>query len=149
MQLRLSSRLIISVSLIVGIMLSLFIWNSSKLTFNSQKEQLKQYIDDQADILSIALESGLAKNDQALLRQIVNQLKTNPNIIYIIVYDNQQKVKAAFSPGHHPYSHAYDSQTILNKNAVDLILPLEQNGKPLGEVHLGYSIKNLIDKMNW
>ncbi len=146
MQLRLSSRLIISVSLIVGLMLSLFIWNSAKLTFNSQKEQLKQYIDDQADILSIALESGLAKNDQALLNQIINQLKNNPNIIYIIVYDNQQKVKAAFSPEHHPYSHAYNSQSILNKNAVDLVLPLEQNGTSLGEVHLGYSIKSLIDK---
>ncbi|VAX09181.1 diguanylate cyclase/phosphodiesterase (GGDEF & EAL domains) with PAS/PAC sensor(s) [hydrothermal vent metagenome] len=146
MQLRLSSRLIISVSLIVGLMLSLFIWNSSKLTLNSQKEQLKQYIDDQADILSVALVSGLANNDQDLLNEIVKRLRNNPNIIYLIVYDNQQQVKAAFSPEHHPYKHTYNSQGILDKNAVDLTLPLEQKGISLGEVHLGYSIKNLIEK---
>ncbi len=146
MQLRLSSRLIIGVSLIVGLMLSLFIWNSSKLTFNSQKEQLKQYIDDQVDILSIALEPGLAKNDQVLLNDIISRLKNNPNILYAVIYDNQQNVKAAFSLESHPYAHSYDSQTILNKDAVDLTLPISQNGKPLGEVHLGYSLKSLIKK---
>jgi len=146
MQLRLSSRLIIGVSLIVGLMLSLFIWNSAKLTLNSQKEQLKQYIDDQMDILSIALEPGLAKDDQVLLNDIIRRLKNNPNIIYAVIYDNQQNVKAAFSLENHPYTHSYDSQTILTKDAVDLTLPINQNGKPLGEVHLGYSLKSLIKK---
>ena len=146
MQLRLSSRLIIGVSLIVGLMLSLFIWNSAKLTLLSQKEQIKQYIDEQAAILSIALEPGLAYNDQALLDKIITRLKNNPNIIYAIIYDDHKNTKAAFSLQNHPASHTYDSQAILNKDTVDLILPITQKGKPLGEVHLGYSIKNLIKK---
>ena len=146
MQLRLSSRLIIGVCLIVGIMLSLFIWNNAKLSLNSQKEQLKQYIDDQAELLSIALEPGLAKNDQRLINEIINRLKNNPNIIYAVVYDNQQKVRGAFSLKNRPYSHAYEEKTILSKDAVDLTLAIEQNGQPLGEVHLGYSVKNLIEK---
>ncbi len=146
MQLRLSSRLIIGVSLIVALMLSLFIWNSAKLTLNSQKEQLKQYIDDQADILSLALEPGLAQNDQTLLNEIIRRLKNNPNIIYAVVYDNQKNVKAAFNLKNHPYSPAYNSQTILSRDSVDLDLTIKRKGKPLGEVHLGYSVKNLIKK---
>ncbi len=146
MPVRLSLRLIIGVCLIVGTMLSLFIWNSANLTLNSQKEQLKQYIDDQAELLSIALEPGLVKNDQVLLNEIINRLKNNPNIIYTIVYDKQQKVRASFSLENHPYSHAYEANTILSKDSVDLILPIKQNGILLGEVHLGYSIKGLIKK---
>ncbi len=146
MQLRLSSRLIIGVSLIVGLMLSLFIWNSAKLTLNSQKEQLKQYIDDQADILSLALEPGLAQNDQTLLNEIIKRLKNNPNIIYAVVYDNQKHVKAAFNLKKHPSSHSFNSQTILSRDSVDLDLAIKQKGRPLGEVHLGYSVKNLIEK---
>ncbi|NOZ36884.1 MAG: EAL domain-containing protein [Gammaproteobacteria bacterium] len=146
MQLRLSSRLIIGVSLIVGLMLSLFIWNNAKLTLDSQKEQLKQYIDDQADILSIALESGLAQNDQLLLDEIIQRLQNNPNIIYAVVYDNQKKVKASFNLKKHQHSHSFDSQTLINKGSVDLNLVIQKNGKHLGEVHLGYSIKNLIKK---
>ncbi|VAX12407.1 diguanylate cyclase/phosphodiesterase (GGDEF & EAL domains) with PAS/PAC sensor(s) [hydrothermal vent metagenome] len=146
MQLRLSSRLIIGVSLIVGLMLSLFIWNSAKLTLNSQKEQLKQYIDDQADILSLALEPGLAHNNQALLDEIIDQLKNNPNIIYAVVYDNKKRVKAAFNLVQHPNSHTFNSQTILNRDSVDINLMIGQKGQTLGEVHLGYSIKNLLKK---
>ncbi|HEB85797.1 MAG TPA: EAL domain-containing protein [Gammaproteobacteria bacterium] len=146
MQLRLSSRLIIGVSLIVALMLSLFIWNSAKLTLNSQKEQLKQYIDDQADILSLALEPGLAQNDQTLLNEIIKRLKNNPNIIYAVVYDNHKNVKAAFNLKRHPYSHSYNSQTILSRNSVDLDLTIKHEGRSLGEVHLGYSVKNLIKK---
>ncbi|HFQ14120.1 MAG TPA: EAL domain-containing protein [Gammaproteobacteria bacterium] len=146
MQLRLSSRLIIGISLIVGIMLSLFIWNSARLGLNSQKEQLHRFIDEQSELLSIALEPGLANNDQALLDEVVNRLKHNPNILYAIVYDREQKVRAGFSLNRHPYSHAYDAAGILTHDSVDLTLPVTRHGEALGEVHLGYSIRNLIDE---
>jgi len=55
-------------------------------------------MEQRPELLSIALKPGLVKNDQELLNEIISRLKNNPNIIYTIVYDQQQKVRAAFSP---------------------------------------------------
>ena len=91
MHLRLSTRLILAVVITQSIMIFALVWNSVRLTEESNARLLQQSIESETRLLTSSLAPGLAFNDRATLEDVISLLKEKKNLVYIAVYNSDDE----------------------------------------------------------
>lgn len=121
-------------------MLSLLVWNSTRLISSSHADFFTQAIKEEVDLVSALLSYGLSVNDFAILTDDLNRLKQKQNLVYAVVYDNNDhKIASIGTP---PARVRHD----LNYSAakIDGIYDIEHRiilaGQELGMFSAGFSI---------
>jgi len=134
---------LVFVSLIVEvIMLSLLIWNSTRLTTDSLTAQAQYRLDEMLPILNTAIASPLLTYDTANLQEITQKLISDHGIYYAAVYNNLNEKLAeagtskevAASPwGRDLISHI---QHIGMDTPYHIQMPIQLADYPLGTLNL-------------
>ena len=144
MHLRLSTRLILAVVITQSIMIFALVWNSVRLTEESNARLLQQSIESETRLLTSSLAPGLAFNDRATLEDVISLLKEKKNLVYIAVYNSDDERMV----GHGNFvvakrDHTY--QEALTDHIYDSVADINVAGQYLGRVYVGYSIDFVRD----
>ena len=94
-KLPLSSRLILSVIFVQGIMLAALVWNSVRLINDSHSHIVEDFIEEHSQLLSYALSPGLIAHDRALLIDTLQLLKKRHLLDYVVVLDANRNIMAS------------------------------------------------------
>lgn len=144
MRIRLSSRLIILVLVLQGVMLLLLSWNGARLMSISHSQIYENSVRAQTRIIANALAPGLAYNDSATLQDVFNGLGKNFGLVYAQVKNRDDKVMAVL--GDIPSSWQPDSNydQALSDEVYDRELDVVLAGQYLGKLRIGYSLASAV-----
>lgn len=100
--------------------------------------QQKREVEEQADILAASVSAALVFNDNAATQEYLNDLRVNPELDAMAVYDSRGRRVAAFS--RNPASvYATDSAQLksgFSAGYLNIVVPVIQNGARVGTVAL-------------
>ncbi len=130
LRLRLSTRLISSVILIEAVMLSALVLNSVRLISSSHYELLENSIHEESRLLAASLSPGLAANDRAVIKDVLDLLKGKPELVYVQVLDRRGELIDTM--GRRP-------EPIIEGQIIEAEQEVELYGQQLGTLKLGFS----------
>jgi len=142
LRLRLSTRIIISLVLILAMMLFAITWNSVRLINTSHSELLEESIDAETKLLANSLAAGLAIKDRAILEDVLSLLVSNKHYVYIVVYDISGNLMATLGK---PTNSVLDTSysDALKDGVYDVESKIVLAGQLLGTVRIGYSLDSV------
>ncbi|MEJ2141151.1 MAG: PAS domain-containing protein, partial [Gammaproteobacteria bacterium] len=145
MRIKLPVKIILSVVLVQAFMLLLIVVNSVRLINTSHESIIEQYIRETNQLLSVSLQPGLISHNPALINNILSLVEKNQNLVYVSVYDRNEKL-LAHQGGQEktlaglPQQHDTSFKQALSDNVFDSVHELIFNGKKIGDLHIGYSV---------
>lgn len=142
MRLRLSTRLILSVTLIQIAMCALLVWNSVRLIDASHGKLLEHSAQAETRLLAATLAPALIADDRALLQDSLALLDSHPEFAYADVYDRNDVLKASLR-GQHDVTvpHDMDYSQARDDGVYDMATPISLYGQLLGTLHTGITIE--------
>ncbi len=87
MRIRLSTRLVIGIAVVVTAMLLMLVWNSVRLINSSHMELFERSIRQETIVLANSLAPGLAVDDRAMLLDSLSLMTNRKNLVYSAVYN--------------------------------------------------------------
>ncbi len=88
-------KLVIASVLVEALMLTLLVANSVRLMQTSLTEQTEAHLNQVAPLLNASLATPLVQRDYATIREILRESRHNDAIVYLVLFDAQDKVVAA------------------------------------------------------
>lgn len=126
-------------------MLSVLVWNSTRLINSSHATFFTQVIGEEVELLSALLTNGLSSYDRAILTDDLNRLKHKQDLVYAVVYDKNDNKFASI--GVPPVNISRDDSYTTAK--IDGIYDIEHQivlaGQVLGKFSAGFSINAIED----
>lgn len=147
MNIRLTTKLILSIVAVEAIMLFLLVWNSTNLINNSHNEMFHNAAKDNSTLLAHAISPGLASYDRALLNDTLSLEASNSAITYAAVYNADKiflaEIKSGFSKDKLYHSESSDK----DKNSIHTNKKIYLAGQYLGELHVNYSSQEVAQQI--
>jgi len=88
-------KLVIASVLVEAVMLALLVTNSLRLMQTSLIEQTEAHIQQVAPLLNASLAAPLVQRDHATIREILRESRHRDGIVYLVLFDDQNKIVAA------------------------------------------------------
>ncbi|MCW8825358.1 MAG: EAL domain-containing protein [Gammaproteobacteria bacterium] len=145
MKLKVSTSLLL-VSIVIQLaMLSILIWNGTRLLESSHATAMQESVKQQNRLLVNSLAPALAANDRAQLKDILSLLKKNQEVTYAEVFNRSDMLMSAVGDHLHGVKDLHDQR--LSEAAVDgifdTVATISLSGMNLGTLHVGYSTKHI------
>ena len=141
--LSLRARLLLGSALVNVMMLGLLIVNGIGIVDDRLNEQARIHIDEQKQLLNAALSVPLAAGQRQALAEILEHVRRDDGIVYLVLLDENEQLVASAGGEH-------DSLPRLRESAPQARLPgqkadrhssmdIEAGGRKLGRLHFGVS----------
>lgn len=88
-------KLVIASVLVEALMLMLLVANSLRLMQTSLVEQAEAHLNQVAPLLNASLAAPLVQRDHATIREILQESRHRDGIVYLVLFDAQNKIVAA------------------------------------------------------
>jgi diguanylate cyclase (GGDEF)-like protein/PAS domain S-box-containing protein len=140
--------LILVIVIIQLIMMTLLIWNNSRIIQSSQLAQTEQFYLNEFNHLAKSLNIGLLYYDRAILAETLQDLESRADFEFAVIYDSKQRVMAAAGkvpenlnalPTNLPLADALPNGLYL------LSAEVKQRDQTLGSIWAGFSTANTLD----
>ena len=150
MNIRLTTKLILSIVIVEAVMLFFLVWNSTKLINDSHSEIFHAAVKDNSLLLSNAIAPSLAAYDRALINDTLSLEKENNAITYIAVYDYNNTLFAEIKSGALLDKHYHKVKGTKNKKSdtVHINKKIYLASQYLGELHVNYSLSEISKQTN-
>ncbi len=150
MNIRLTTKLILSIVLVEAVMLFFLVWNSTKLINDSHTEIFHDAVKDNSSLLSHAIAPSLAAYDRALVNDTLSLEKENHAITYAAVYDYNNILFAEIKSGAPHDKNYHKERGAKNKKAdtVHVNKKIYLASQYLGELHVNYSLSEVTKQIN-
>jgi diguanylate cyclase (GGDEF)-like protein/PAS domain S-box-containing protein len=142
LSLSLRTRLLLGGVLVNAMMLGLLIVNGIDIMDDRLDEQARIHVEEQKQLLNAALSVPFAAGQRQALSEILEQVRRDDGIIYLVLFDREGKLVASSGWAQGPLPAAgppgkqlFVGQTEHIHNAMDI----RAGGRKLGELHFGLS----------
>ena len=145
MNIRLTTKLILSIVAVEAIMLFWLVWNSTTLINDSHIVIFKNAVKNNSALLAHAITPALAAYDRAQINDTLSLEIDNNAITYAAVYDHNKTLIAEINSGKSLDTklHTYKEPLEKNKNTVHVNKKIYLADQYLGELHVNYSLKEI------
>lgn len=133
--------------IVESLILSLMAGNNLLLLTSRMTDQARQYVEGQAPVLSAAVLAPLLQQDYATVQSILDEGKSNSNLIYLAVINTDRRQIAMTGV---PPDVAVVEQRPLRielfgtrNTRYDVSVPIMASGMPLGQLQIGLDINNI------
>ena len=144
MRIRLSTRLVVTITVIQLLVIVALVWNSIRLLQESQAQLISEFVASEVSLLNNTLAPGLAINDRAVVQDVVSLLKQKNNLQYMVVFNDQGDEMAGINPlmsASRIIDHSYEQA--LQDGIYDIVSDVVLQGQKLGYFSMGYSLSGL------
>ena len=150
MQIRLTTKLVLSIVTVEAIMLFFLVWNSTKLINDSHSEIFHNAVKNNSSLLAHAIAPSLAAYDRALVNDTLSLENENAVITYASVYDYDNNLFAEIKSGtlKDKIFHKNESTKNHNQDTVHVNKKIYLASQYLGEIHINYSLKEITRQIN-
>lgn len=146
-------QMVIGVVLIVGSMMSLLVWDLTRRQQDVARAQQSEQAQAIASSVSISSAAWLASRDLKGLEEIIQGLTHYPDLQYAMVLDIRGQILAHSDPRLRG-QYLNDLPTSANRrvlqntgDSIDVMNPVELNGRTVGWVRVGLSGASLEDRL--
>ena len=146
-------QMVIGVVLIVGSMMSLLVWDLTRRQQDVARAQQSEQAQAIASSVSISSAAWLASRDLKGLEEIIQGLTHYPDLQYAMVLDIRGQILAHSDPRLRG-QYLNDLPTSANRrvlqntgDSIDVMNPVELNGRTVGWVRVGLSGTSLEDRL--
>lgn len=145
----LRGRLIVVAVLIEALMLTLLVANSLRLLTTHMGAQARNHAEQIAPVLIAAIIAPLAQRDYATVQAVLDESRSRKGIDYLVITDTSGRRQAASGwPANKPLPKP-DRQFDLfdyddDKPRHDALIPVTAFGQPMGELHFGLDLSQII-----
>ena len=142
-------RLIIAAVLIEALMLTMLVANSLRLLTTHMGEQARNHAEQIAPVLIAAIVAPLAQRDFATVQAVLDESRAVKGIDYLVLTDNAgRRIAASGWPADKSLPKP-DRQFELfesgeEKPRHDVQVPINTFGQPMGELHFGLDLSQII-----
>lgn len=146
-------KTILGVALIEITLLLFLVWSSMDQMRRSSELQLIQQAETTSSLFSSMVKDSVLSYDLATVETFVSELMSNPGLVYVRVYDQQQLLAvggrdvASTQPFHPDQSLETVTDTVF-----DISAPIRESGILYGRVELGIStqqVEERLDNATW
>jgi len=142
------SRLLLLAIGVELVMLTLLVANSIRLQHEAMSDQTRWQVQQMMPVLNAALMAPLAQRDFATIQAILDESRATEGIEYVVVVDrnNHTVASSGWKNGEKlpEPSRKLPLFTLNTTLRYDDILPIEQSGQRLGNLHLGLDLSRII-----
>ncbi len=143
LSLSLRTRLLLGGVLVNVMMLGLLIVNGIAIMDDRLNEQARIHIEEQKQLLNAALAMPLAAGQRKALSQILEQVRRDNGIIYLVLLDGDGKLVASSGwehPSPLPAAGPPGKKNFVGQTEhMHSVMDVEAGGRRLGELHFGLS----------
>ena len=125
------------------LMVSMLVANSARLIHDSHAELFNHNSDDVITLLGQSLIPGLVTRDRAALRDSLELLRSNQNIVYAAVYDASGTPLASIGVTPKQFTRDAGFHHAHDDSVVDLEQDIVLEGQTLGRIRAGFSIRQV------
>lgn len=136
-------KLVLASVLVELVMLSILVWNSSRITRNALEEIFQNRLDTIVPMLTVALADPLAQRDYATLDERIGRIVDEKSLVYIELRDELGNIVA--SRGQTPPKPHRDSLFNVRDHIYDESLEIALAGQTIGHARFGLNI-SLLEK---
>jgi diguanylate cyclase (GGDEF)-like protein/PAS domain S-box-containing protein len=142
--LSLRARLVLASVLVEGVMLSLLVFNSLRLTDEAFVRQAKTHLAELNVLFNASLGPALAQRDYSTLRDTLDEIRRDDSITYLVLSDTKNKVLATAGEPDTPHGAGFPSEPLMlgampAGGRFDLNVPISLGGQILGSLRYGLS----------
>ena len=134
-------RLVVATIVVEVVTLTLLVANSLRVTDHALIEQAETWVQSTAPLLNAALAAPLAQRDYATIRDLLEEMRSEHALVYLVVLDHRGSVVAA--AGHAGGAALPSPDASLRKVGgdarYDTTVPLTLAGREYGKLALGIS----------
>ncbi len=143
MQLRFSSRVILSFVLIESLMLGIVVWSSVRLIGQNQQALLKNHMEAQGALIASSLQPVLLRNDTTSLQQYLKRLQHDNHIRSIQVTDSDGRLLASAGDTLTAEKGAHDDANAHHDNVLQTQRQITLPDQQPGTLRIAYALENL------
>jgi signal transduction histidine kinase/ActR/RegA family two-component response regulator len=143
------SRLLLAAIVVEGVMLTLLVSNSLRLTNYFMVEQLEQQHQQMTPVLTAATVAPLAQRDYATVQSVLNESLSKQGVRYLAVVDAAGSRVASAGLAVHAELPEPDGAFDLTQKIADPVYhvrkPIVMYGQPLGTLQIGLDLTNIFE----
>ena len=130
------------------VMLSVMVVNSLRLQHEAMTLQARRQVAQMAPVMNAAITAPMAQKDYATVQAILDESRKTAGINYIVVTDRggQQVATSGWKVGDPLPAQSTLLKLFNEKKKPDFHIAVEitQSGQPLGELHFGLDLTNIV-----
>ncbi len=142
-------KLVIITVVVETVMLVLLVTNSARLIENSQVELANLRLDEVKPLINTALSAPLVEKDFAKLQEILDYIRRDEGIVYLVLYDDANKIVASSGWNKEEPLPTLEHELAIdinnNPQRFDSKLEIQISGITYGTLYYGISTIFLID----